>query len=136
MDVKYLGNRYDRGVQRVKSFMEQHHRYVHVQNLPDALPDFLEHLGKLGGASPVCLAWHWCFQRDVPELFNMTCIIFGIQLAILRYVIVIIDATVWPKRNLAQNLIFFGGSSCKITLNRAMFSDRLSNCKSRTHHAG
>lgn len=47
MDVKYLKNRYDRGVKEVQTFMGDNQRYVHVPSLQDALPDFLECVSKV-----------------------------------------------------------------------------------------
>lgn len=41
LDVKYLQARYEKGCKRVQQFMEDAQRYVALNNLQDALPDFI-----------------------------------------------------------------------------------------------
>ena len=49
MDIRYLAERYQRGVSNVEEFMQRHQRYEHFDNLTAALPDFLSMMQNEGG---------------------------------------------------------------------------------------
>lgn len=49
LDVRYLAERYQRGVSKVDGWMKTHQRYEQVTELSFALPDFLGTMQNEGG---------------------------------------------------------------------------------------
>lgn len=58
--MRYLGNRYQSGVDRVETFMSKHQRYQLLAGLDDGLPDILAHIQ----------------ENDVKSCFE--CIVFSV----------------------------------------------------------
>lgn len=48
LDVKYLDDRYKRGLEKVAAYMDSHQQYLELKDLNDALPFFIEHNQKSG----------------------------------------------------------------------------------------
>ena len=48
LDVKYLDDRYKRGLEKVAAYMDSHQQYVELKDINDALPFFIEHNQKSG----------------------------------------------------------------------------------------
>lgn len=44
LDVKYLADRYQRGLGKVQDYMAGHQRYIELRDLNDGLPVFLQHV--------------------------------------------------------------------------------------------
>jgi len=55
LDIRYLADRYQRGVSKVEEFMQRHQRYEHFENLTAALPDFLSMMQNEGGSKLLAL---------------------------------------------------------------------------------
>lgn len=49
--MKYLEDRYSKGTAKVHAYMQTHQRYVLLNSLTDALPDYVEKVAELGGQS-------------------------------------------------------------------------------------
>lgn len=78
--MKYLTDRYNRGRARVAELMQDSQRYVAVRELDEALPDILKVIQK-----PQKAAAHLVRSR--------------LRLR-PRHVILLLDLTVWPTRDL------------------------------------
>ena len=52
LDIKYLTERYNKGVKRVEDFMAVHQRYIQLDSLDSGLPDTIAHMQKNSGANP------------------------------------------------------------------------------------
>ncbi|CAK8999488.1 unnamed protein product, partial [Durusdinium trenchii] len=46
LDIKYLSDRYNRGVAKVQSYMDTHQQYIEVADMQDGLPIFIQQAQK------------------------------------------------------------------------------------------
>ena len=83
LDVKYLEDRYNRGLARVESFMRDSQRYMPMKQLEDSLPDILQ-----------------AIQNPERPATCLVAITFTPHPR-GRHVILIIDLSVWPTRSMA-----------------------------------
>jgi len=51
LDVRYLTDRYQRGVKFIETYTENHQRYLEMPDLAAGLPDFLSAMQKEGGVN-------------------------------------------------------------------------------------
>ncbi len=99
LDLRYLSDRYERGVKRIEEYMSKHQRYAEYNDINAGLPDFLSLMQTEGGPHKF-LCWN-VFQTW-RQFFDMILEDRSWFLVWGRLGIVIIDLTLWPQGGLTR----------------------------------